>query len=39
MSACSWAGGYDKEEKNMVPTLPLLSWELSVFVKENPNQV
>ena len=35
MSECLGAGGSGSVEKKMVPSLPLLSCELSVSVKEN----
>ena len=35
ITECSWAGRSSREEQNMAPSLPLLPWELLVFVKEN----
>ena len=38
MSECSRAGGSGRVEQKMDPSLPLLSCESSVLVKENPDR-
>ena len=38
MSECSWAGGSGRDVQKMAPSLPLLSCESSVPVKENSNK-
>ena len=38
MPECSWAGGSGRVESKVVPSLPLLSCELSVSAIENPDR-
>ena len=38
MFECLWVGESGRVEQKMIPSLPLLSCELSVSVKENPDR-
>ena len=38
MSKCLWADGSGRAQQKMVSSLPLLSCELSVSMKENPDR-